>query len=63
MGLINGWNITKRLAKAESNDKGHGIVRMDYSFIGGAPREHLDNALSLWTLQLKEFAKHIGCKY
>lgn len=63
MGLINEWNIKKRFAKAELNDKGHGILRMDYSFIGGATREHFDNAMSLWMLQLKEFAKQVGFKY
>ncbi len=47
IGLINEWNIKKRFAKAESHDKGHGIVRMDYTFLGGAHRGHLDNAMSL----------------
>ena len=63
IGRINEWNVKKRFAKAEANDKGHALVRMDYSFIGGAPREHLDNVMSLWVMLLKEYADHIGFKH
>lgn len=61
--LINDWNIKKRFAKAERNAKGNGVLRMDYTFIGGASREHLDNSMDLWMLLLKQFADYIGFKY
>lgn len=58
--IINDWNIKKRFAKAERNDKGNGVLRMDYSLNGGATREHIDNAMDMWFMQLKDFAAHIG---
>lgn len=58
--LINEWNVKKRFAKAELNSKGEGVLRMDYSMIGGTTREHIDNAMDMWINQLKNFATHIG---
>lgn len=61
--VINAWNVKKRYAKAERNDKGHAFVRIDYIFTGGTTREHLDGVMSLWVRLLKEYADHIGFKY
>lgn len=61
--VINAWNVKKRYAKAERNDKGHAFVRIDYIFTGGTTREHLDGVMSLWVRLLKEYADHIGFKH
>lgn len=59
---INEWNLKKRFARANLDSEGDPVVRMDFDFDGGVTRDSLDNALNIWTRQLKGYTEHIGFK-
>lgn len=63
LSRLNEWNTTARFARAYLTDKGAARIEMDLDLdVGGMSRQLFLDNLTVWTVLMSKFEKHIGEK-
>lgn len=61
LSRLNEWNTTARFARAYLTDKGAARIEMDLDLdVGGMSRQLFLDNLSVWTVLMSKFEKHIA---
>lgn len=56
---INGWNRTKRFARAYLDGEGDAILEMDVVLDGGVSEANMSEIFAYWRLSMKQFTSYI----